>query len=65
MVGSVKTQGVVTAPTLFGLDPNEIVTNETAEGLRKRAEEWKRIKELEQEGLRQVRKSCDCTNNFR
>jgi len=53
MVGSVKTQGVVTAPTLFGLDPNEIVTEETADGLRKRAEEWKRIKELEEEELLQ------------
>src|SRR5579859_2778318 len=47
MVGSVKTHGVVTTPSLFGLDPTEIVTEETADGLRQRAEEWKRIRELE------------------
>ena len=51
MVGSVKAQGVISTPTLFGLDPNEIVTGETAEGLRQRAEDWKRIRELEQEQM--------------
>jgi len=49
MVGSVKTQGVVTTPTLFGLDPNEIVAEESADGLRERAAEWRKIKELERE----------------
>ena len=51
MVGSVKTHGVVTTPTLFGLDPNEIVSEETADGLRQRAEEWKKIRELEKEEM--------------
>lgn len=53
MVGSVKTQGVVSTPTLFGLDPNEIVSEETADTLRQRAAEWKRIRELEREALLQ------------
>jgi len=51
MVGSVKAHGVVSTPTLFGLDPNEIVTEETADSLKQRAEEWKRIRELEQEQM--------------
>ena len=51
MVGSVKTQGVVTTPTLFGLDPTEVVSEETADGLRQRAEEWKQIRELEKEEM--------------
>jgi ATP-dependent helicase IRC3 len=51
MVSSVKTQGVITTPTLFGLDPNEIVSEETADSLRERAAEWKRIKELERDAL--------------
>ena len=49
MIGSIKTHGVVTTPSLFGLDPNEIVSEESADGLRQRAEEWKKIRELEQE----------------
>lgn len=53
MVGSVKAQGVISTPTLFGLDPNEIVTEETADSLKHRAEEWKRIRELEQEQMMQ------------
>ena len=51
MIGSVKTYGVVTTPTLFGLDPNEIVSSETADGLRQRAEEWKKIRELEKDEM--------------
>jgi ATP-dependent helicase IRC3 len=51
MVGSVVTRGVVTTPTLFGLDPNEVVSEETADGLKERAEEWKRIRELENEEI--------------
>jgi len=58
MVGSVKTHGVVTTPTLFGLDPTEIVSEETADGLRQRAEEWKKIKELENEALLQNGTAC-------
>lgn len=53
MIGSVKAQGVMSTPTLFGLDPNEIVTHETADTLKQRAEEWKRIRELEQEQMMQ------------
>jgi ATP-dependent helicase IRC3 len=49
MIGSIKTHGVVTTPSLFGLDPNEIVSEESADGLRERAEEWKKIREIEQE----------------
>jgi len=51
MVGSVKTHGVVTTPTLFGLDPSEVVSEESADALRQRAEEWKKIRELEQEEM--------------
>lgn len=62
MIGSVKTHGVVTTPSLFGLDPNEIVSEESADGLRERAEEWKKIREIEQEeAIRNgvyVQKSC-------
>jgi hypothetical protein len=36
---------------LFGLDPNEIVSEETADGLRQRAEDWKQIRELEKEEM--------------
>ena len=51
MIASVKTHGVVTTPTLFGLDPNEVVSKETADVLRQRAAEWKKIRELEKEEM--------------
>ena len=51
MVGTIRVQGVVTTPTLFGLDPNEIVSEATANQMKEWAEELRRIRDVEKEEM--------------
>jgi ATP-dependent helicase IRC3 len=51
MVGTIRVQGIVTTPTLFGLDPNEVVSEATPTQMKEWADELQRIRDVEKEEM--------------